>query len=332
MQLRILKRLIIIIIFVSIIFIFPTKVAGINNNIVILEKSNLEYLLYTKDNSNNSFNFAFSNNQNEDKNLLNYKTAAQDGNGNFVAYIDDESLINISNPIYIWAKVGSTFFMEGVELDLSNCIKETEVEKINLLTKTINVDTTKKETIETIVENATITATVGYIEILEQEEIYYILEKITDTNNILLIKLEELNEINVNGTIYERLEAYKEFYNLYITEQAKRVSEAWTKVEDNLKIFQPTTSFTGDKYIVWLKKITPTGDVLDIQFLISYREEERQFVENGNEQATLTGRLPITYDSIALIAILIIALIALVVVGIIRKRIKHGQKTNSKGE
>lgn len=330
MRKNILKKLLIILMFILITIVFPNKVLGINDDIIILERENSEYLIYVKDNSNKFFYFALSNNPNEDDSSLSYITSTQEGNGMFVAYIDNKISIDMAKPIYIWAKADEMFFLEAIELDLSDSIKESEIDVINMLTKKINIDTTKKEIVETIVNDVKITTVVGYIEVLEsEEEVYYILEKLEDTNSTLLEKLEKLNKINVTGSVYEKLQAYKEFYYVYMSEQSIKLSDTWTRVGNDLKIFQPTTSLTGNKYIVWLKKVTPAGDVIDIQFLTSYREEDREFTGEGRQSIlSLPSSLPITYDSIILLVILGVAVIGLIAVIIIRKKVKN----KSKGE
>ena len=78
---------------------------------------------------------------------------------------------------------------------------------------------------------------------------------------------------------------------------------------------------TGDKYIVFLKKVAKDGETtVDAQFLQEYYDYAPNAVKEQIKTQETT-RLPITYDSIALIVLLAVVVLALVVVFIRMKRL-----------
>ena len=94
-----------------------------------------------------------------------------------------------------------------------------------------------------------------------------------------------------------------------------------------MEVKQPESSIQGEglgnKYIVFLKKVAKDGETtIDAQFLQEYYDyEPNTEIEQIITQETT--RLPITYDSIALIVILAIIVIALVIVFIRMKKLKN---------
>ena len=123
--------------------------------------------------------------------------------------------------------------------------------------------------------------------------------------------------------MYEKDQIAEEFNSLY----TKLVEvDNWQEVE-NMKVEQPEESVAGDKYIVFLKKVDKEKTTLDAQFLTAYDDYKPNAVK---EQIVTqeTTRLPITYDSIALIVILAIVVIALVVVFIRMKKLNKKDEEN----
>ena len=121
--------------------------------------------------------------------------------------------------------------------------------------------------------------------------------------------------------MYEKVQENEEFYNLY----SKLVNEAnWQEVE-NMEVKQPESTEqsngVGDKYIVFLKKVAKDGETtVDAQFLQEYYDYAPNAVKEQIKTQETT-RLPITYDSIALIVLLAVVVLALVVVFIRMKRL-----------
>ena len=135
---------------------------------------------------------------------------------------------------------------------------------------------------------------------------------------------EKINGEYDGMDMYEKVQVNQEFYNLY----SKLVDEAkWQEVE-NMEVKQPEASVAGDKYIVLLKKVVKDEEItVDAQFLTAYDDYKPNAVK---EQIVTqeTTRLPITYDSIALIVILAIVVIALVVVFIRMKKLNKKDEEN----
>ena len=168
-------------------------------------------------------------------------------------------------------------------------------------------------------------AKAGYVKITDSKDAEYYYQRVKTSDSEEYAKLMELAE-DINSKysemdMYEKVQANEQFYSLYskLTNEAK-----WQKVE-NMEIKQPESTEqsngTGDKYIVFLKKIAKSGDTtLDAQFLQEYYDYEPNAVIERVETQEIT-KLPITYDSIALIVILALVVIALVVIFIRMKKL-----------
>ena len=136
-----------------------------------------------------------------------------------------------------------------------------------------------------------------------------------------LIELaEKLNKEYDVMDMYQKVQENEQFYSLY----SKLINEAnWQEVE-NMEVKQPESTEqsngVGDKYIVFLKKVAKDGETTDAQFLQEYYDYEPNAVKEQIKTQETT-RLPITYDSIALIVILAVVVVALIIVFIRMKKI-----------
>ena len=84
-----------------------------------------------------------------------------------------------------------------------------------------------------------------------------------------------------------------------------------------MKIEQPADSKTGEQYVLWIKN--DTKNIVDVQFLTCFQDENKEFVKEENIVKT-TSKLPITYDSVILFVILGVALVLLVMVIVAKKK------------
>ena len=326
-----------IILFVAVI---PVVVFATNENLSVVsttttdadENEKTEYIIYIKDYTDKKFKYALSNNANPEVMDLVYINSITDLGENQVAFIDAETYDKLSNQnqtIYMWAKdENENLILNGIQLDLTKSFSKEEIDSVESITKRISVDIADTEEAtdatdpvrEEDVDGVKETAKVGYVKITDNEDAtyYYQTVKTADSTEFatLMQLAEKINTEYDNLDMYEKVQLGEEFYNVY----AKLVEEAnWQEVE-NMTINQPEQSVAGDEYVVLLKKVDGTQEIIDAQFLTAYDDYKPNVVK---EQVVTqeTTRLPITYDSIALIVVLAVIVIALVVVFIRMKKV-----------
>ena len=311
-------------------------------NIAILEKSETEYILYFSTLLKaESFEYAFSNNELDTEDNLNYILSTQDTDGNTVAYIDaDLYKLYFENKeaTYLWVKVPgeseeeSIYVEKATKLELvkndlgvtkiANTVTDEIVDFVKNTTKRIEAATDSKETEVTEKDGIKYTVTVGAIEILNNSE--------NEPYSYSLIKMPSTDEYNKFFELAEKIYNQKEtdafinlvntknFYDMY-QELLKNVT--WTKVENN-KILQPRDSQNGEQYIAWLKN--EENQMVDVKFLTSYRETDQEFIK---EEIIVkeTHKLPITYDNIILFVLLGIAVVLFIIVLVMKKKSNKNQ-------
>lgn len=316
MKKTIFKLILLIIAFLLSIVIMQNSVWATNENIEILEKSNGEYLIYIKDNLNNDFEFAFSNVANVDKNSLSYMNSETDGigeNANKIAYVNSVTKALFNQPTYMWARIGTNYILEGVQVDLSKAMHEYNLQYVASLTKEIEVDTTKTNTVKKMIEEKEITKTVGKViltSINENANYSYILVKLPNTQeyNKLMNLVAIVSKFNSTTNMYKRINVYKEFLNTF-NNLIPSYTDNWIDIQEN-EILQPEDAEDGEQYILWIKESQNDQTIkLDIQFLTSHKKySEEKIME------TITTKLPITYDNnILLIALVILVLVSVTV-------------------
>lgn len=316
MKKTIFKLILLIIAFLLSIVIMQNSVWATNENIEILEKSNGDYLIYIKDNLNNDFEFAFSNVANVDKNSLSYMNSETDGigeNANKIAYVNSVTKALFNQPTYMWARIGTNYILEGVQVDLSKAMHEYNLQYVASLTKEIEVDTTKTNTVKKIIEEKEITKTVGKViltNINENANYSYILVKLPNTQeyNKLMNLVAIVSKFNSTTNMYKRINVYKEFLNTF-NNLIPSYTDNWIDIQEN-EILQPEDAEDGEQYILWIKESQNDQTIkLDIQFLTSHKKySEEKIME------TITTKLPITYDNnILLIALVILVLVSVAV-------------------
>lgn len=326
-----------IILFIAVI---PVVVFATNENLSVVSTSTTdtegntktEYIIYIKDYTDKNFKYALSNSASPEKMDLNYINSIADLGENQVAFIDADTydkLFNQNQTVYIWAKdENENLILDGIQLDLTKSFSKEEIDSVESITKRISVEIANEKDAtdatepvrEEDVDGVKETAKVGYVKITDNKDATYYYQRVKTVDSTEYATLMDLaekinNEYNALD-MYAKVQLGEEFYNLY----SKLVEEAnWQEVE-NMTINQPEDSKKDDKYVVLLKKVDGEQEVIDAQFLTADEtEQENRVTEQIVTQETT--RLPITYDSIALIVVLVVIVIALVVIFIRMKKI-----------
>lgn len=298
----------------SLILLLGLPVNAANENVQLVKQTETDYLIYINGNLDSSFEFAFSDDNTADKETLTYLSAATDSaeGGNYIAYINSYTTENK----YMWAKdAEGTYFVEGVELDLSKAIPADELTAIQNVTKKIAVDTEQVQVEEKTIDGNQVTVTTGKV-VFENEGNYeYQIVKLPSATeyNELMDLAERISKINSTTDMYTKLGLYTKFNNLYNELSSALIEEKWIDVQ-NQEILQPEDTENGDKYVLWIRE----GNTIDAQFLTSKYVEEKVTEE-------ITVKLPVTGDNNTLLIILGILVVAIIVVSI---RIKSLKKEN----
>lgn len=315
-----LKLMLAIIIF-FILVVSVTSIFATNEKIQILQKANEEYMIYIQNHLEESFEFAFSNDKNANKEELSYRNAATDTaeeGANYIAYVDENLYkMYFAQSTYLWARsLDGTYFVEGIEVQLNDSITDEEAELANNITKIIQVDTTQILNKPTeIINGVETTKTVGKVAVQEEGTTYYQLLKVpNDGKYSEFIKLaEKISNNQIQNNIYSKLEVAKEFSKLYQELVPATTDANWTLVENN-EILQPEEAKDDEQYILWLKNENGNNIKLDVQFLNCFEDYKKEVISEK-----VTTKLPVTADDPTLFIILAALVVALIVVLIIRK-------------
>lgn len=311
------KMVFLLVTFVIVSFALGISVYASNEKVQIVKKSNTDYLIYVEGNLDNSFEFAFSDDNTVDKTTLTYSTAAKDdvADGNYIAFINQYT----TEHKYMWVKdTEGKYIMDAVELDLTKAIDAEELETIQNVTKTIKADTAQVKVEEKDINGSKVKVTTGKVVLKDEGNYEYQIVKLPNgTEYARLMDLAKRiskfdNEINLD--MYTKLEVYNEFNSLYRKLSSELVANNWKDVQ-NQEILQPEDTKNGDEYVLWIRK---DGTVYDAQFLTSKYEEEKVTEK-------ITTKLPVTYDNNILLVILGILVIAIIIVSL---RIKSLEKNN----
>lgn len=317
---------------ISIVFIMsivliqlPVK-AVTEDNKIIIQKSEKDFIIYYKEFCNNQFNFAFSTDKDTKKEDLIFISSVEDKIQDErlnTAYtnekIFDDYFKENDKQAYIWIKDSNgDYKIEGEKIDLSkNVMTDSQIEYVDNTTKRIkgeeknssitNVWTDKDKVKHTVI--------LSQYEIAKEAntEYYYQLVKIpngeTKGDNAKLYDLASKLQEGISSK-YEKFEIQKEFYDLYNKLYPKDNDSKWEKTEDGY-IVEPNDTITGDRYIIWLKAVKDGKITKDAKFLLCYQEDDE---EKEKYTPMEVVRTPKTYDSkVLLIAFgLIVALIIVV--------------------
>ena len=319
---------------IFIIVITPIVVLATNENVSVVNTQENEYMIYIKDYTDKNFKYAFTNNANPNKMELSYINSISDLGGNQGAFLNAETYEKLKNqPIYMWAKdEKENLILDGVQIEFENSLTKENINIIENTTKRIAVEiSTSKENTESTepvrdenIDGVKEVAKAGYVKITDSKDATYYYQRVKTTDSADYAKLvelaEKLNKEYDGMDMYQKVQENEQFYSLY----SKLINEAnWQEVE-NMEVKQPESTEqsngVGDKYIVFLKKVAKDGETTDAQFLQEYYDYEPNAVKEQIKTQETT-RLPITYDSIALIVILAVVVVALIIVFIRMKKI-----------
>ena len=291
------------------ILMLPKMVYAKNEDIKIVKDNSENYMIYIKGNEHTDFEFAFSNDKSVDKTSLSYIPAAKDSSkqdANRIAFINNRT----ENANYLWVRNGEKYILEGVNIDLSDAIDKSDIEKGTRITKIIEADSTKTSTTEKIENEIKITTTVGNVALKNENGNYsYIIIKLPNSEeyNEFMKIATKISKLNSNTDMYTQIDLYSRFFRLFESLKPNETA-GWVKADKNI-IYQPEDSQNGDEYIVWIKD-NETNDT-DVQFLTSTKKISEEKIKEA-----LTTKLPVTYDNNILLIVFGIVIVLIIAVSI----------------
>lgn len=303
-----------------------------SENIQMVEKSEKEYIIYVQGLLNEEFDFAFSNNENEEKNNLAFKKSALDKEkgGNHIAYIDSSlysEYFDGKKETFIWVKCQEEYKLEAEKIILEKAFSEEEIKDLNNVTKKIEVTVGDKHFPEENVDGVTVNHKVGILSIVNNEDGKYSYKMVKVTEDSEEAKFIELaNKMNglKEKDIFEQLSLYQEFQEIYSKLEPKINDNSWLEVTENI-IEQPKDSKKDEQYLVWIKKETDNDKVIDVQ-IMTCKDEYTPEYEKKDIVIKETTKLPITGDDITLFIIAGIILILILVVVVLKIKNKKIEK------
>ena len=318
------KKVAIIAILVILMIALPTFVKATNEGVAVLNIEG-DYLVYIDGKEATNFQFAFTDSnltETEAKANLTFIANWDDTNGVHVACLEKDTTFNTTKKLYVWILEGEN--ATSYELDLTTAITKAEMENVEKLTKSIDVDTTQTTTTVEEKDGVKTTTTVGKLVITDSNEFKYKYQLTKLDGN----EKEEIKNItNLIDTLensYSTMSMYKKV--LVATQIKDALKNAQYQSVKDMTIEQPNEAQTGDKYLVLLQKVSGNNvEEFDAQFMNCTRNYESETIKEKNPVKT-THSLPVTYDSIVLIVIL--AVLAILVIAILIRM----RKLNAKNE
>ena len=324
---------------VAVMVLMPSQVrAATDEKLAVVNASseeNSSYIIYVDGLLASEFEFALSSNK-EETDLVYVKSAKdKDDAENSVAYYDASQafskVTDVNQPVYLWVKDNAE--MQGLEVNLTDSITTSELAEIENVTKTISVKPNENYLedseevngvkVTTIVDSVKINADEN-----EKADYYYQLIKKTEDGKDaeLWNLLSQIQTAEDTMPVNEKVKLATDFSKIY---NELLNNAEWTKVKD-YTIEQPEDAEDGTQYLLLLKKEAKVdGDVkttYDAQFLTSAQEPFENYENVITENTVVvkrTAKLPITYDSMILWAVLAVIVIALIVV---RARMNRNKK------
>lgn len=322
---------------VAVMVLMPSQVrAATDEKLAVVNASseeNSSYIIYVDGLLASEFEFAlFSDKEETD---LVYVKSAKDDAENSVAYYDASQafskVTDVNQPVYLWVKDNAE--IQGLEVILTDSITTSELAEIENVTKIISVKPNENYLedseevngvkVTTIVDSVKINADEN-----EKADYYYQLIKKTEDGKDaeLWNLLSQIQTAEETMLVNERVKLATDFSKIY---NELLNNAEWTEVKD-YTIEQPEDAEDGTQYLLLLKKETKVdGDIkttYDMQFLTSAQEPFENYENVITENTVVvkrTAKLPITYDSMILWAILTVIVIALIVV---RARMNRNKK------
>ena len=316
----------------SLLLFFQLPVLATNSeDKIIIQKTEEKYLIYYKDICNDEFNFAFSKNENEDKDNLIFISSVKDQLQSEylnVAYIDSSIYNNYfqtDKKAYLWIKnTDGTYLINADEIDLNNnVLTDEQIEFVNDTTKRIegqeeNSSITNMWTDENDVKHTVILS--QYVITKEENtNYYYQIVKIpkgeTSSDAAQLYDLASKLENGINDK-YEQFKTQQNFYNLYQELQPNEIDSGWKITEDGC-ILEPEDTITGDRYIIWLKADKNGEITQDAKFLLCNQEQKEERIKFTPMKVV---KLPKTFDSIALLVAFGVLVASIIIVMILKNK------------
>lgn len=313
-----------IILILSLVILMIPSIAKASSESTILKESD-KYLIYNEKITSNNLVFALSS-ENEKVDLIFFPVAKDSAaeNAKYVAYVDstNQSYLdeNLEAFLFVRDKDDTTnYIIDGEKISLKNAI-DTEV--VETTTKRIDVDSKETNTTEEIIDGVRTQVTKGKIVIKNNGEYSYIIIKLPTSGENDYTKLfgyaKELGDTQALDklTFEEKLELMKNFYTLYTNLEPSVDDEAWQNVGKDMEILEPEDTVNGQQYIVFIQD--KTNGIIDAQFM-TCKSNYTPLYEKESVVIKETSKLPVTYDSIALIVIFVVIIVAIIIVLAIRK-------------
>lgn len=301
-----------LIIIIMAIMLIPFSSYATNENLVVVKQNDEEYIIYISGFLEQEFEFAFSNNSDEEIENLTFISSAVDNpeNENNIAYVDDSETIKMfTEKTFMWVKVNGEIKISAQEIEINDNITKAELASIEDVSKKMPIKLEQKQTVNEVNDEGTkITETVGIVTLLNApiEGEYQLIERTSNDENDTLFALAELIEKNQFTDMYTKVKVSKEFIELCNEQYNSLLSEEWKVIEDST-IYQPNDTKTGDQYILWLRD----GNLQDVHFLTSYREYDEEYIKEE-----VKTKLPYTYDSAATLIALGVVVVAIIGVSV----------------
>lgn len=285
---------------------------GTNDGVVIVKTSTDRYLIYIKGYLDVDFKFALSTDGTETPSIFtNFAVDTVDAQ-NHIAFSET------GTEEYLWVKVGDEIKISGRKIDLTDNITMAELEGIENISKTIEIEIGVSEPVETMMKDEATgdeykkTVKVGTVKIITpiSNGRYQLVKRLSNEKTNQFFALAELIEKNNFTDKYAVIKTAKEFTDLKAELRAS-LSD-WKDVVD-ATVKQPEDAEDGEQYILWLKEDESTVNIAmeDVHFLTSVKEES---IEKITEDVTTL--LPKTYDDNTILFAFIAVVIAIVAVAI----------------
>lgn len=285
---------------------------GTNDGVVIVKTSTDRYLIYIKDYLDVDFKFALSTDGTETPSIFtNFAVDTVDAQ-NHIAFSET------GTEEYLWVKVGDEIKISGRKIDLTDNITMAELEGIENISKTIEIEIGVSDPVETMMKDEATgdeykkTVKVGTVKIITpiSNGKYQLVKRLSNEKTNQFFALAELIEKNNFTDKYAVIKTAKEFTDLKAELRAS-LSD-WKDVVD-ATVKQPEDAEDGEQYILWLKEDESTVNIAmeDVHFLTSVKEES---IEKITEDVTTL--LPKTYDDNTILFAFIAVVIAIVAVAI----------------
>lgn len=284
--------------------------------ISLLKTSEESYIIYIEDTIDTEFLFSFSNNQETLEDDLIFQASGLDSNESNVAYMSKELAEDFKDgKVYLWVKVNDV--LTSYEINLNQAVTNEEIEFINSTTKRIEVDTNGSKNTSQDVEGVKITHSQGKVTITEEGNAFsYYMVKVANEGTTNFVELANKIMSSEELTNYERVTLAREFTDTY-TKMFEEI-ENWEEVPSNKEILQPQESKKNDIYLVWLRNDTTQEH--DVQILVCDDHQDIEVEEAKKVTTYETTKLPVTYDSIITLILVLVALVAIILVLIVVKK------------